>query len=367
MITALAKLPQEEFTNHLLTMMQGQSQEAGLSVYTPGLAEDLKAIAEEDFFDVRASLARIQGMGQQGMFVHKDTEQRFQTLEGIVIGKLNSQALYPPGDHDQTEWAQGERAYWGAVKYLCRAGSVRRPPEINPDLSPAQREEVMRRRAGAPTCEKCPLAKPQPDGKGGWQAPDCKGYYDLLWWDAALQDYVWVRVGGTSVPSLRKAFNDLARKGLPLQFAARLSYKAGEKKGSAVYCTAQIEFAPTKLDDRVVEVAVQKHKALMPLFTEKVHQENDGEYHEQAPIPADQLNQAAPASSPGPDSAGPAPVSAPPPATRGLRLGPDGQPILACERPVAYEDVPPPNDDDAPEPRLFSGGSRMALLGDDNF
>lgn len=365
-------------TAALLAAMQGLS--ANDEPITEGLDAEMAEAMEEDYGDVRARLRRI--ALKQGAYQDQDTGERHMTLHGIVLSKLDSQCLFPPPDEDQSEAAQNERAYWGGVSYICRTSNVKKPPELHPDLTPEQQAEAMRRRRGAKTCEGCPLAKPTKDGQGGWDAPACKGSYELLWFDANLKDYAWVRVSGSGIPNLREAFERNRRHGWFGQYPAKLASEE-KKKGVRVYHAGTLEFdLPGRWPQPVIEMALRKRKELMPIIEDKIAQDNHADAHSEAgaappeqrytPPPAEERQVPLVTPPAAQEDLFPEPAQDPQPArSRGLRLGQDGNPVLPGDRPPAAppaaqeEYVPPPTDEDAPAPRR--GGSLADQLGGDDW
>lgn len=314
----------------LLAKLQGIAPDADPTV-TVGLDAELREAMEEDFEGIAPQLPILNGLGNAGCFEDKDTKKRYPELKGIMLGKLDGQALFTPTEDDQSEWAQNERAFWGALDGpICRTGDKNVPPVMHPSLGEQQKAELMQRRAGATSCKTCPMARTTQNAQGGWDAPECNGSFRLLWWDSVLEDYCWVRVGGKSIPSFRAAFKALQRRGAALQFPARIYWESVED-GHRKYCVAHIEFGPTKFPDTVTSFLIGKRKQLL-------HHGADQDHHQE---PSQPTQEAAPAAQPAARHSAPAQPTQEAPRGRGTRLSPDGQAVLPTDPAPAPAAAPP--------------------------
>lgn len=216
----------------LLCAMRGELAEED------DLGLDLDLGEHNDLDGILPDVTMVKVDGGSGVFAEKDADLRKcpSELYGVILARQGAKVFFPPRDKvlEYAKSAGFSHLIADDLKWICRAANAARPgaAELNPQLTPAQREEATRLKLGGATgkgCVGCPANSWYDPGDGSSKIRLCKDSENLVWLDSQRDEpVVLTMVAASCVVSLHKYLKTCFSKGKPLplfRYLVKLSMK----------------------------------------------------------------------------------------------------------------------------------------------
>lgn len=204
---------------------------------------------DDDFEDIQPRHKVLVGNGQEGKFLDRDDGKEAtgpSEIMGVALASVDTQVMFQPNNQSKDRFTYyGLNVLQEAPRWICRCTDVKRSkPELNPALTPEQREEATQLRIGGAvgtSCRECPMS-----GKKGWLEvngqnvrPPCTEGSALVWLDSQKEEPAILRLLSESARNLRNFISrhfKIGRKSLmPYHHVLRLTFKKRQGANGSYY------------------------------------------------------------------------------------------------------------------------------------